>query len=122
MAKDDYDYLVFRILVYLYACLKRKCSYDSRTLTRKVVSNVVQEDYLEDVLRMMQQDGLVDGLTFTQAWGREMLLVDGLEQLQITPQGIRYLLDNGKMQRIKKAVLEEAPSALLELVKLALFA
>ena len=122
MAKDDYDYLVFRILVYLYACLKRKCSFDSRTLIHKVVTGAVQEDYFEDVLRMMQQEGLVVGMTFIQAWGREMLLVDGLELLQITPQGIRYLLDNDNMRKIKGTVLEGAPCALLELVKLALFA
>jgi hypothetical protein len=121
MAKDDYDYLVFRILVYLYACLKRKCSYDSRTLARKVAGGDVQEDYFEDVLRMMQEEGLVSGLQFTQAWGREYLLVDGLEQLRITSAGIRYLLDNGKMQKIGKMVTEGAPGALLELVRLALF-
>lgn len=121
MAKDDYDYLVFRILVYLYACLKRKCGYDSRTLARKVAGRGVQEDYFEDVLRMMQEEGLVSGLQFTQAWGREYLLVDGLEQLRITPAGIRYLLDNGKMQKIGKMVTEGAPGALLELVRLALF-
>lgn len=121
MAKDDYDYLVFRILVYLYACLKRKCSYDSRTLARKVAGGGVQEDYFEDVLRMMQEEGLVSGLQFTQAWGREYLLVDGLEQLRITSAGIRYLLDNGKMQKIGKMVTEGAPGALLELVRLALF-
>ena len=121
MAKDDYDYLVFRILVYLYACLKRKCSYDSRTLARKVAGGGVQEDYFEDALRMMQEEGLVSGLQFTQAWGREYLLVDGLEQLRITSAGIRYLLDNGKMQKIGKMVTEGAPGALLELVRLALF-
>lgn len=122
MAKDNYDYIVFRILVYLYACLKRKCSYDSRVLTRKVVTEAVQEDYFVDVLRMMQQEGLVEGLTFTRAWGQEFLLVGGLEQLQITAQGIRYLLDNGTMKKIKEKVLKNAAGAMMELVKLALLA
>jgi hypothetical protein len=40
--------------------------------------------------------------------------------MSITPQGIRYLLDNSTMQQLKKSVLESAPSAIFDLVKLAL--
>lgn len=122
MAKDDYDNLVFRILVYLYACLKRKADFDERVLTQKIVTGVVNEEYFIDVLRMMQQEGYVEGVAFTRAWGREYILTDGLGSLSITPEGIHYLKDNSRMQSIKDRVLEGVPGAVMELVKLALMA
>lgn len=32
MAKDDYDYLVFKILTYLYACFRRRGHFETSTL------------------------------------------------------------------------------------------
>ncbi len=122
MAKNDYDYIVFRILLYLYACLKRQSSYDKRVLMQKIATDAVPEEYFLDVLRMMQQEGLVSGVTFVRAWGREYILADGLDSLSITAEGIHYLKDNGRMQVIREAVLKEAPGAIMELVKLALMA
>ena len=120
MAKNDYDYIVFRVLLYLYACLKRQSSYDKRVLMQKIITDAVPEEYFLDVLRMMQQEGLVSGVTFVRSWGREYILADGLDSLSITAEGIHYLKDNGRMQMIRETVLKEAPGAIMELVKLAL--
>ena len=39
--------------------------------------------------------------------------------MEINPQGIRYLLDNDKMRQLKNTVLAGAPGAIFDLVKLA---
>ena len=89
---------------------------------QKIITDAVPEEYFLDVLRMMRQERLVDGVTFVHSWGREYILADGLDSLSITAEGIHYLKDNGRMQKIRKKVLEEAPGAMMELVKLALMA
>ena len=120
MAKDDYDYIVFKILTYLYGCLKRKNSFDKKVFRDCFVTQEVQEEYLADILRMMEKENLIEGLYFTKAWGNTYILVSDLEDMHITSAGIHYVLDNDKMRKIKDKVLESAPGAVYELVKLVL--
>lgn len=96
MAKDDYDFLVFRILTYLYACFRRRCHFETTAFMKRVISPEVSEDYLVDVLRFMTREELIDGLTFVKAWGNDYTLTNDYSDMKITPQGIRYLLDNDK--------------------------
>ena len=42
MAKDDYNYLVFKILTYLYACLRRRCCFESAAFLKKIITPEVQ--------------------------------------------------------------------------------
>ena len=120
MAKDDYDFLVFKILTYLYACFRRRCHFETTTFLKRIISPEVSEDYLVDVLRFMTREELVEGLTFVKAWGNDYTLANDYADMSITPQGIRYLLNNDKMQQLKKAILDGAPGAIFDLVKLAL--
>ena len=119
MAKDDYDFLVFRILTYLYVCFRRRGHFETSTFLKRVTSPEVSEDYLIDVLRFMTREELIDGLTFVKAWGNDYTLTNDYTDMEITPQGIRYLLDNDKMRQLRTAVLDGTPSAIFDLVKLA---
>lgn len=119
MAKDDYDYLVFKILTYLYVCFRRRGHFETSTFLKKVISSEVSEDYVIDVLRFMTREELIDGLNFVKAWGNDYTLVNDYSDMEITPQGIRYLLDNDKMRQMKNDILEGAPGAIFDLVKLA---
>lgn len=119
MAKDDYDYLVFRILTYLYACFRRRCHFGTDTFLKRVTSSEVSEDYLISVLRFMVREELIDGLNFVKAWGNDYTLINDYSDMEITPQGIRYLMDNDKMRQLKNTILEGSPSAIFDLVKLA---
>ena len=120
MAKDDYDYIVFKILTYLYGCLKRKNTFDKKVFRDCIVTQEVQEEYLMDILRMMKEENLIEGLYFTKAWGNTYILISNLADMHITSEGIHYVLDNDKMRKVKDKVLESAPSAIFELVKLVL--
>lgn len=45
MAKDDYDVIVYRLLVYLYGCLKRKITFDDAVFRETVRKNVDNDEY-----------------------------------------------------------------------------
>ena len=118
MAKNDYDFLVFRILVYLYGCIQRKISFDRAAFRKALVTQEVNGEYLNDILRFMQEEQLIEGLVFAKAWGNEYVLANEWEDMCLTPKGVRYLLENDHMKQIKETVLGGAPGAILELVKL----
>lgn len=119
MAKNDYDYIVFKILTYLYTCLKRQNSFDEEVFRNMIITKTVQEGYMIDILRMMEAEGLIEGLTFIKAWGNEYVMAGSLKDVRITSEGVRYVLNNDKMKKIMNSILEEAPGAIMELVKLA---
>lgn len=79
----------------------------------------MSEDYVIDVLRFMTREELIDGLTFVKAWGNDYTLVNDYSDMEITPQSIRYLLDNDKIRQMKNDILKGAPGAIFDLVKLA---
>lgn len=108
MAKDDYEVIVYRILVYLYACMKRKIIFEDITFQEAVKKNVESDTYFYDVLRMMQTEGLIEGLTFIKAWGGDVILASDLKDMQITAAGIRYIREDSMMKKIGTMLKESA--------------
>ena len=106
MAKDDYDVIVYKILLYYYAILKRKISYKRETFEALIAKADISNEYLTDILRMMQGEGQIDGVRFTKAWGGNCILISDLSEISITPAGIRYLNENTIMKRIGKTISE----------------
>lgn len=100
MAKDDYDVIVYRVLVYLYACFKRKIIFELITFKAAAQKGIESDEYFTDALKMMQSEGFIEGLTFVDAWGGETILASDLSNARITPAGIRYLESNSKMSHI----------------------
>ncbi len=108
MAKDDYDVIVYKILVYLYGCLKRKTVFNQEVFNKIIKRDSLNDDYLNDVIRMMQQEGFIEGASFTKAWGNVYIMTSDYNDIQITPAGIHYLKENSTAQKIKEILLENA--------------
>lgn len=108
MAKDDYDVIVYKILVYLYGCLKRKTVFSQEVFNKIIKRDSLNDDYLNDVIRMTQQEGLIEGASFVKAWGNIYIMTSDYSDLQITPTGIHCLKENSTAQKIKEALLESA--------------
>lgn len=106
MAKDDYHVIVYRILVYLYACMKRKIMFEETTFEAAVRKYVVSDEYFADILRMMQEEDLIKGLLFVPAWGGNVILASDMDEARITAKGIRYLEENDKMKTIGEKLKE----------------
>ena len=67
MSTNDYDVIVFKLLVYYYACLKHTTVFKQSEFDLITKKAGVNEEYLLYVLEMMQDEGLIKGLTFTKA-------------------------------------------------------
>lgn len=105
MAKDDYDTIVFKILLYLYAVLKRKITFDEQAFYHAIGFKNIDNDYFINILYMMHEDGLIDGIVLKKAWGNTYILCSDLIDMTITSNGIHYLNDNKKMNKIKEYLL-----------------
>lgn len=106
MAKDDYDVIVYRVLVYLYAVLKRKTLFEDSTFQAAVRKHVDSDEYFTAVLRMMQDEGLIRGLVIVKAWGGVDILASDLRDAEITAAGIHYLQENSTMKKVGAALKE----------------
>lgn len=108
MAKDDYEVVACKILVYLYACFKGKVVFNRKVFEEAISADSFPEGYLARVLRMMQKDGLVDGVQFTKAWGNVYIIISDLSGMEITSKGIDYLKNNSTMQKVLEFIKEGA--------------
>lgn len=98
MAKDDYFSIVYKILKYLYDCLKAGKDIDPQMLTASSLG--ITERYWLYIMIHMIKGGYIEGAACRDyATGPEII---NLPLAQITPEGIEYLLDN----RIIKKVVE----------------
>lgn len=107
MAKDDYDVILCKLLIYLYAIMKRKTVYSDIEFEKTVRRNV-NEDYFIDVLRLAQEEGLIRGVVTTRVWGGNYILLSTPDNLEITPAGIRYLKENSAAQKALKVIFDTA--------------
>lgn len=121
MAKDDYDVVVYKILVYLYACLKGKIVFNKEVFYKTIGKEYINEAYLYKIYKMMADEELIENLTFAKAWGNDFMLISDEEEMQITVKGIHYLKDNSKMKEVGKYLLETVDiiAKLISLVGLA---
>lgn len=101
MAKDDYHTIVFKVLVYLYAVYKRKIVFENDSFYHATGYKYIHEGCFINTLYFMKQDGLIDDISISRAWGNEYILCSDLSYMTITPQGISYLEENKKMRKIK---------------------
>lgn len=100
MAEDDYYVVAYRILAYLYVCLKEgkqpDISYiapDSRTLN-------IHESYWEYIIRHLYQDGYLEGVSLIPVTGRLTSAVK-LNGIMITPNGIDFLENHSAMSKAR---------------------
>ena len=115
MAKDDYDVLVYKILLYYYAVLKRKVIFDNAAFDELISKAEISIEYLYDIIRMMQDEELIEGAVLKIAWGQDSLLANNLSDIRITAAGIRYLKDNSKMKEVGK-LLSGVPGLVASLI------
>ena len=119
MAKDDYNVVVFKILTYLYACLKRTTLFDERVFKQIIDKQSIPDEYLTDILRMMTEEDLITGLAFTKPWGNTYILANEYGDMRITSSGINYLSENSTMSKVRD-ILKYNTGLIGELIKMVL--
>lgn len=118
MAQDDYYLLAYKLLLYLYGCLKNKTTFNKEVF-RNICDNVT-DDYFTNILKLLQDDGYVNGLFFYNSWGEDyMLMKSSIPNIRITPKGIEFLTENSNAKKAKE-VLMKAGGIFADLISLVL--
>lgn len=104
MAKNDYFVIVYKILKYLYKCLKNSESISLSYLACETKDFPVTQEYWEYIMEHMIEDGLIDGLKVCRS-DTGFTVIKGLQNTRITPIGIEYLQENSMMQKAKEFLL-----------------
>lgn len=105
MAKNDYHVLVYRILAYLYICLKDGTEPDLTYISHDSEAININQNYWEYIMRHLYKDGYIEGVSLGNVVGRKTPMIK-FNDLAITPLGIEYLQENSAMARAKKFLKE----------------
>ena len=103
MKVDDYPVIEYKILHYLYGCIKIGAKPDIRKIDEKALC--INQKYWEWIMRMLQGDRHIVGVFESQD--------DGIQigELSITAEGARYLLTSEIMKNAK-ALIKDTKSLL----------
>lgn len=94
MAKDDFEVIAYKLLAYLYGCLKADSEpnfYNAKELAQ------CSEMYMCVVVASLLDKGLVMG-SFIRDMNGDII---GVDSINITLDGASYLKDNSTMQKVK---------------------
>lgn len=106
MTRDDYDVVVFKILLYYYAVFKGTILFNKAEFKRAIKCDSFTDGYLERVLKLMSEENLINGVHVSKAWGNQYMMLNDLSDIEITAVGIHYLKENGRMETVKKYLLD----------------
>lgn len=99
MAFDDFDVIVYKVLSYIYACL-RKGVYPNLDKAQEIAR--CNDVYWKSVIRSMCDDGYLIGICFKEYLDKGLTPMASPKELGISQKGARYLKENSKMAEVKK--------------------
>lgn len=105
MKKDDYFVIVYRILAYLYECMKAGESADLEYLRYGTEQFPINQIYWSTIWENILEQGYVRGAT-------PVLIVGGRNGIKIGPDvritaaGIQYMMENTAIEKAKDFLRE----------------
>ena len=100
MAKDDYYVLIYKILTYLYECLKAGIKPDIEEISHNAPAINIKESYWKYIMVHLLDEGLIEGAQKVEIRGVAGIKID--PGLNITPLGIEYLKENSTIRKVEK--------------------
>lgn len=107
MAKNDYFIIVYKILKYLYKCLKSSESISVSYLSCETKDFPVTQEYWEYIIEHMIDDDLIDGPNVCRS-DTGFTMIKCFQNIRITPIGIEYLQENNMMKKAADAIKDLA--------------
>ena len=107
MAKNDYFVLVYKILSYLYKCLKKGREPSEEYLKPLTKDFPIEYSYWSYIMEHIVTDGYVENIVIIPVENSEPI-IKILDNVRITPKGIEYLQDNSSMKKVAKYLKEVA--------------
>lgn len=101
MAKDDYFVIVYKILAYLYARLKKGEPVEAEMLMYDGGLFQINREYWVYIIDNILEQGYIKGLHNVRA-GNGYYIKEQLSNCSITPKGIDYLCENSLLEKAKQ--------------------
>lgn len=99
MGKDDYFVLVYKLLRYLYRCLKEDTPASWEVVAPNTKQFPIGQEYFTYLLSHLLADGYIEGVAEVKRLGGSVRFKE-TRGLAITPKGIGYLEENSTMKRV----------------------
>lgn len=106
MKKDDYFVIVYRILAYLYECLKKGEKPSAEYLEHGTEAFPVNQIYWSCIVRSLQERGYIKGVHIIPVVGADDGVVEITPSVHITMEGVVFLQENSTFERVKKFLKE----------------
>ncbi len=105
MARDDYFVIVYKILTYLYECLKMGKNIDTyNILTAETYG--IEESYFNYIIIQLYEEGYIDGINIIPIIGAKQKGIKITSNVIIKPKGIEYLQENSILSKVKGMLKE----------------
>jgi len=105
MAKNDYHVIAYRILAYLYLCVKEGAKPDMDQISFSKFE--INESYWNYIVQSLFESGYISGFKKVPMVGTDDPGMKAINP-KITPLGIEYLEDNSMMAKAKSWLLTAA--------------
>lgn len=102
IAQNDYFVIVYRVLKYLYDCLKKGEKPEVEYLATSTYS--IPENYWAYILLSLINEEYVKGIVVNHT--KDGVIFGGLQEAVITPKGIEYLFENSLIEKAKRTLKE----------------
>lgn len=109
MANDDMHVIMYKILAYLYWCMKRgeEPQFEHYSNDGDVLD--IPYAYWAQIMKDMDARGYIDGFVFVGEWGGGTIVKPVTPR--ITMEGVDFLQENSRMRKVLK-FLKDTKSAL----------
>lgn len=91
--------LIYKILNYLYECLKKGIHVDLAEFIRDCNLENVSEQYWQSVIEELDQHGYIKGAIIKSTKTQKIVLLK--DNFGITLEGVEYLQENSMMSKVK---------------------
>ena len=105
LAKDDYYVIVYKLLSYLYSCLKKGTYVDIENL-RDVIKVDIVDSYWNYIILELYKEGYIDGITKIKYIGDINENDKKKKNIRIKPKGIEFLESNSFVAKAKEFIKE----------------
>lgn len=109
MAQDDMHVVMYKILAYLYSCMKQGVKPERKHYTYDGDVLHIPEQYWAHIIQELVNHGYVSGFTVFNTWGGDLIIDEN--EPKITLEGVEFLHENSSMQKVLR-FLQETKSSL----------
>lgn len=101
MAQDDMHVVMYKILAYLYACMKAGERADRNEMSAAALG--INEVYWTEIIAELTHRRLIKGVTVTHSPKSDGVYLDNP---RVTMEGVEFLMENSMMAKAKQFLMD----------------